>query len=362
VEVSLKDLILEDYGRKNNVDVSALTQNEIRDIILGMEIAPPSEQRQQVAEIEAQQAASAQMTETKSKSTNVRGEEMIVVTTSNYEQSSFASRTDWRVRAISAANLHLRTAHLYVPAADFSEDGYTYIVPKNILTKFVTIADLRTQIGGFLYGSPAPDNDKVLEVKCIVMVPQVGNHQAVTLTAGVPGHDYLKDLLPLGWMHTQPNEARHLSPLDVVKHAALVGAHEGAGWDRDRSVLMTCSFTPGSVSIAAYKLTKEGLAWGRDNAEAGSNPQGYNPSAAYEKVQMLLSDRIMGFFMVPDAGSWNYNFMGSKHSPGMTFGLKLDVPLEYYHETHRPAHFLTFKASLDGGVGGSEADVENPFE
>lgn len=24
---------------------------------------------------------------------------------------------------------------------------------------------------------------------------------------------------------------------------------------------------------------------------------------------MLLSDRFMGFYMVPDVGSWNYNFM-----------------------------------------------------
>lgn len=26
---------------------------------------------------------------------------------------------------------------------------------------------------------------------------------------------------------------------------------------------------------------------------------------------MLLSDRFLGFFMVPAQGSWNYNFMGS---------------------------------------------------
>ena len=32
-------------GKKNNVNVASLTQSEIRDIILGMEIAPPSIQR-----------------------------------------------------------------------------------------------------------------------------------------------------------------------------------------------------------------------------------------------------------------------------------------------------------------------------
>lgn len=45
VEVALKDLILADYGKKNNVNVSSLTQSEIRDIILGMEIQAPSLQK-----------------------------------------------------------------------------------------------------------------------------------------------------------------------------------------------------------------------------------------------------------------------------------------------------------------------------
>ncbi|PJF18143.1 hypothetical protein PSACC_02043, partial [Paramicrosporidium saccamoebae] len=45
VEVALKDLILADYSKRNNVNVAALTQSEIRDIILGMEIQAPSEQR-----------------------------------------------------------------------------------------------------------------------------------------------------------------------------------------------------------------------------------------------------------------------------------------------------------------------------
>ena len=53
-QVSLKDLILADYGKKNNVNVASLTQSEVRDIILGMEITPPSLQRQQIAEVEKQ--------------------------------------------------------------------------------------------------------------------------------------------------------------------------------------------------------------------------------------------------------------------------------------------------------------------
>lgn len=81
---------------------------------------------------------------------NKHGDEIISTTTSNYESQSFASRTEWRVRAISATNLHLRTQHIYVNADDVKDTGYTYILPKNLLKKFIVISDLRTQVRNFL--------------------------------------------------------------------------------------------------------------------------------------------------------------------------------------------------------------------
>merc|ERR1719329_255542 len=171
-EVALKDLILADYGKKNNVNVASLTQSEIRDIILGMEIAPPSMQRQEIAEIEKQAKEATQLNAVTTKTTNVHGEELIVTTPSQYEQQTYASKTDWRVRAISASNLHLRCSHIYVASDECSETGYTYILPKNVLKKFIMIADLRTQISGYLYGISPPDNPQVKEVRGMIMVPQ----------------------------------------------------------------------------------------------------------------------------------------------------------------------------------------------
>jgi pre-mRNA-processing factor 8 len=336
VEVALKDLILADYGKKNNVNVASLTQSEIRDIILGAEIAPPSMQRQQIAEIEAQSKEASQLTATTTRTTNVHGDEVVITTTSAYEQSVFGSRTDWRVRAISATNLHLRTNHIYVTSEDTRDTGYTYVLPKNVLKKFICVADLRTQIAGYLYGISPPDNPAVKEIRCIVMPPQLGNHQGVTLPHQLPEHEYLKDLEPLGWMHTQPNELPQLAPQDITTHAAILEGNKS--WDMDKAVLITCSFTPGSCSLTAYKLTSTGYEWGRKNKDQSSNPQGYAPTH-YDKVQMLLSDRFLGFYMVPDVGSWNYNFMGVKHQTTMKYGIKLDNPKEFYHEVYPPSPY-----------------------
>jgi len=59
-------------------------------------------------------------------------------------------KAEWRVRAISATNLHLRTNHIYVSSDDIKETGFTYILPKNVLKKFIVISDLRAQIEGYL--------------------------------------------------------------------------------------------------------------------------------------------------------------------------------------------------------------------
>ena len=204
--MQLKDLIL-DYGKKNNVNVASLTQSEIRDIILGMEVAPvcspgrPLARRParadahalaaahaatgmrrcrcsaRIAEIEKQAKEASQLNAVTTRTTNVHGEELIVTTTSQCvpppnrtrvraraPRAAAAARRpppspapqvrgavdrvapDWRVRAISASNLHCvpRTSTslrrvLGVP--------YTYVLPKNLLKRFITVADLRTIAG-----------------------------------------------------------------------------------------------------------------------------------------------------------------------------------------------------------------------
>lgn len=167
------------------------------------------------------------------------------------------------------------------------ETGYTYVMPKNLLKKFICIADLRTQVAGYLYGVSPPDNPQarpwaglawvwggsmqqgaslrcgaifypaglprlaastrsaplspqppapplspplllqVKEIRAIVMPPQWGNHQLVNLPAGLPEHDYLRELEPLGWIHTQPNEAPQMAP---QVRPRLLGRGAAVGW------------------------------------------------------------------------------------------------------------------------------------
>lgn len=102
---------------------------------------------------------------------------MVTQVLSGYEREKFMSKTDWRMRAISATNLHLRTNHIYIDSEDIKESGYTYVLPKNILRRFICISDLRIQIAGYIYGVSPPDNPHVKEIRSIVLVPQIGSYQ-----------------------------------------------------------------------------------------------------------------------------------------------------------------------------------------
>ncbi|KAK3494308.1 pre-mRNA processing splicing factor 8 [Neurospora hispaniola] len=348
VETQLRDLILNDYGKKNNVNVSSLTSSEVRDIILGMEISAPSLQRQQAAEIEKQQQEQQQLTAVTTKTQNVHGEEIIVTTTSQFEQQTFASKTEWRTRAIATSNLRTRANNMYVSPVDSDLDDVTYVMPKNILKRFIAIADLRVQVAGYLYGASPADNDQVKEIKCIVMVPQIGGLRNVQLPHQLPQHEYLKDMEPLGIIHTQSgNELPYMSAMDVTEHARLLDAHPN--WDKQNTLTVAVSFTPGSVSLSAWALTPQGFKWGVENKDIASDqPQGFTTSMG-EKRQLLLSEKFRGFFLVPDGGKWNYSFMGSAFGglEKKPVHVKLDTPLPFYSDQHRPIHFSSFNELED---------------
>lgn len=367
VEAQLRDLILNDYSKKNGVNIQSLTQSEVRELILGQEIRAPSAKRQQISDVENPSKedpdavnANQQLTALKTTTQNVHGEEITTITTTNYEQLSFSSKNEWRNRAIAANNLHLRTKNIYVSSEDFvDDDSYTYIVPNNLLKKFVQISDTRTQIGAFIYGTSPADNPQIKEIKAIALVPQLGNSHSIQFPNKIFNKDqteYLKDLQLLGWIHTQSHDLNMLSPIDVTTLAQFYKNNESE-WTKEMATL-TVSFTAGSVTLSAFNLTEAGYGWGAENKDMISNaPAGFSPAFS-EKQQLMLSDRIMGTFLVPDDSIWNYAFIGPVWDANGLFDLKFDIPLPFYHELHRPLHFSTF-AEIEGNE--LEANQENNF-
>ena len=61
-----------------------------------------------------------------------------------------------------------------------------------------------------------------------------------------------------------------------------------------------------------------------------------------ERVQLLLSERILGMTLVPEGRVWNYGIgLTQLWSPNLGYSMTLDTPLLFWAEEHRPAAFLT---------------------
>lgn len=77
----------------------------------------------------------------------------------------------------------------------------------------------------------------------------------------------------------------------AIAHAKML--IENGEWDAEATVVATCSFTTGSCSLSVYKLTAQGLDWGKRNLAKGyadanamasqPNPPEYSTSL-FEKV------------------------------------------------------------------------------
>jgi len=76
---------------------------------------------------------------------------------------------------------------------DVKEGNFTYVFAKNILKRFICISDLRSQIAGYVYGVSPADNSSIKEIRCIVIPPQAGNQQNVTIPEILPDTEYLKN-------------------------------------------------------------------------------------------------------------------------------------------------------------------------
>ena len=181
-----------------------------------------------------------------------------------------------------------------------------------------------------------------------MLTPQVGSFKSVSVPALMPGHESLEGMEPFGWLHTQPQKLPSLSASDILCHAEYLETRRS--WDPQSAIVLTCAFTPGSCSLGAHRLSPEGLAWGTEQMNRAKLKEGgalSPPEGSVLQATLLLSTTFQGFWLVPEHGSWNYNFKGAQFNADLSFDLVMGTPLRFYDEAHRPQHFLSFAGETD---------------
>ncbi|KAL0224761.1 hypothetical protein RCL1_002673 [Eukaryota sp. TZLM3-RCL] len=350
VEQKLKDMIITDFGLKNNVSVENLTQSEIRDVILGMEISAPTTVEEKIKKIDEERRLPSELTAVTTKTMTRHGDEVIVTTTSKYEQEIFKSRTDWRQRALASSLLSARLSSLFVTAPSMVAELPQYVIPENLIKNFVSICDVRSQVGGFVYGILDPSNPNTFQVRVIVIPFQYSDHQSITLPIGEPTHPSLENLVPLGWIHSVTYPLKGLSPLAGVLHSKLLSAHRSWG---PQAGVFEVVLGAGSVTLSCYHLTSSGLDWSTPLIERDASyilnhaASSTSPWAVEHFVSgsISLTHSFKGFFLVPleSDGLWNLNFLVGRREALTSmseFPVVCGIPLGFFDPRHRPTHFL----------------------
>lgn len=354
VEVELKNIVLSDFAKKTNVSVNSLTQSEIRDIILGLETANETIKARATEEVERQNK---ETKTTVNETLNADGEKVKVITSTPYEQQQFLSMNDWRNRSIGASLLYLRSKNINSVNLEGQDTDKlpTFIIASNLVKTLVTIADSKTQVGGFLYGKKIKRRDefnneiKFVEIHSIVLAPQTGTLSSLSLFPHPPTTDFaLRNLQLVGWVHTQSSETLSLSFEDVLASCKIerVILEENED-DRFKFNVLTVSLVSGACSLSMYKVNAEGKKWGRTNMELNVNDPGLQATfskSSYNRCPVWLTENFKGFYMTPDNDIWNYNFIGIRldNLQKSAFVFKPSIPKPFYHPVHRAGHFITF--------------------
>ncbi|EDR30125.1 pre-mRNA-processing-splicing factor, putative [Entamoeba dispar SAW760] len=329
IEIKIKDLIIGEYAKKNNISASSLTQNEVRDIILGMHIQTPSAERQQILEIEGGKNIQQGITIT-TKTQNKLQETMTVTTSTPYEQKVFAATQNWRQRAIEASKLLDKMNNLFV---ENEGEGNPIVIPKNIIKGIIQIADTKIEIGGILFGQESIKNKGLMEVQCCVLVPQYATNKYIVFARHCPQHEELHNMKAIGWIHTCSGEPK-LTVYDAIINS-LIQEH----YNIDGQCICI-GIGEGAIGIEGYSFNEIGKEFGKQNSDSLITLQNNCTEELGIKQPIIVSEKINGFFLIPEKGSWNYSLSTSKFTVNIEYTLKVGIPLEFYNEAHRITHFL----------------------
>ena len=349
VEVQIKDLIINDYAKKNNINPNILTQNEIRDIILGMQITLPSTDREKILEIE-NNSKEMNVNSITTTTQNKLNQKMTITTSSPYEQKTFIASQNWREKALESSKLHNALSNIVLSKVEESEK--IFAIPMNLIKTLVEISDSRIEIGGILYGIEKNNKDKMIsECKCVVIPPQTGNDKSVIFPKNAPKSLLLESLKPLAFIHSVNGE-----PTFTCYDCIMLSVLNECGYSIPNYIVEIG--LGHRINVKVFKVSELGVEFGSQNIDniKKTFQQKELSDEFYKEEQIILSNKLSGFFLAPEQQIWNYSFSIEKFSNEIEYPLSIQYPLDFYNPLHRKNHFLPWVNKS------SEVNMDSPDE
>ena len=330
VETSLKDLIVADYCKRNAVDVSRITPTEIRDILLGQEIASLSVQQARSELID--RAKQTIQTDAIRKSGKIK--ESRKGNTKSFVPRSHHSKTEWRQRAL-ATRARPEVSEVDTLSPKHVQSHESVILPSNILYMVSRCSDVYNKVVVLLYGRKLEAQCQVI---CAVFPAQIGTHENVTFSYRQSEHPLFNSLTLIGVLTTcfeleyKPTNSDLIMMTNVAKDN-YSDAHD--------LFYITVFLNGGKATLATYRTSSSGNEVlknlsGNPNEDSSTTELLEN---AFAQCEIQLGQESSGFYLVPEDGIWNYSFLGVS-PPQYPSTLIVDAPHDYHNPYHRKEHFI----------------------
>jgi len=341
IEMILKDLIIDDYCIRNKITISTLTQIEIRDILLGVDIKLTKSSSINYDKLDKQ--VRNRNNDIKSVTSVTKNDHVYTtVTNTPYEKINFSSESNWRNRYLIRYRPLKYFKNIFL-SYDYTNQGRnnSYVISKNLIFKFVTLIDTKIESFGYIFGKISVAFVSLFEISCISVPPQLGINLTLCISTGSLDCSLNRRYSPLGWLHSTNSMNHELLNRDITYHSQLVSSFPNFSGQTSTFIVIVATTT--YANIKSFSLDSKGFQ---------KVVQNLNTNFSQEQLKdvllencLIISKKYLGYFLTPENDIWNYYFYKSHFVKNGVSNMKVGNPLEFFDEFHRLFHFKNFYTS-----------------
>nr|UXY87508.1 splicing factor Prp8 [Cryptomonas sp.] len=312
IEIILKDMIIDEYCYHKKINPKSLSNNDIRAIILGAESI-----KVEVHRLENTSNYASSFKTNTIRTCDFLGKNLLVSVLSWEKQKTFISLNDWKIRSIATEKRNLFLRNLNVEFCISQSVNVIYIVPRNIVKYFLNISDPMFRIIGLMFGFLKERKKVLIELRVLLFPPQLYSYKLMLFQTKIDMEGILLKLKFTGFMQSMEREKITITLIREI----LSNFHESSFIKNNKDSLAFIS-----INLCKYDCEILGIRI-KYTEHKEENP-------VHEKIQIYLTDRFLGFFLVPKNKKWNYFFKSSLYNSFEKSEYTLDLPLSFFDYIH----------------------------
>jgi pre-mRNA-processing factor 8 len=312
LEITLKDIIIDNYCYRKKFNPKHLSQQDVRLIILGFH-SNLDYKSNSIYDINSNLSNSVDVTQ----SIDKFGKNLLVSIYSKEEKRNFISIKNWQYRSIFAEKRNFLLRNLKIEYCFSIIDKAVLIVPKNLIKHFLLLSNPLSQIISLMFGFFKYQKIKIYEIRVLLIPPQIFNYNSLAFKTGIVKNDLLINFSFFGFMISVSSTESTSNKLQELILKLCKICVTGAITSKFNLILINSNF---------YNCNLIGLQI--------KNYDDKKKAFQEKKIQIFVTDRFFGLFLIPENKKWNYFFKPLFFENLIKNKYILNLPNSFYDYIH----------------------------